>query len=328
MTRGLAPSRRRVLAALAAAAAAAPFAALAQGLSKRPVRIIVPFTPSAGPDIVARLLAPRLQERWDQPFFVENRPGASGTIGTEAVVKAPPDGHTIMVGPASIVTAPHLYPKISYDVLKDLTAVTNIGSTSLALAVHKSAPVGTLREFIAWVKSQPGKLNYGSPGNGTHHHLCMELLKLQAGLDIVHVPYKGSAPAENDLIAGVIPMMFLPIHVALPKIKAGQIKVLGESLKGRHPLFPDIPSLHEQGVTGYDVDLWLGVWAPPGLPADILARYNSEIRAIVARLDMREQLAGQGLVPNAGTPEQFAKLVKEDFEKWGRVIRDAKIKAD
>jgi len=328
MTRGLAPSRRRVLAALAAAAAAAPFAALAQGLSKRPVRIIVPFTPAAGPDIVARLLAPRLQERWDQPFFVENRPGASGTIGTEAVVKAPPDGHTIMVGPASIVTAPHLYPKISYDVVKDLTAVTNVGSTSLALAVHKSAPVGTLREFIAWVKSQPGKLNYGSPGNGTHHHLCMELLKLQAGLDIVHVPYKGSAPAENDLIAGVIPMMFLPIHVALPKIKAGQIKVLGESLKGRHPLFPDIPSLHEQGVTGYDVDLWLGVWAPPGLPADVLARYNSDIRAIVAQTDMREQLAGQGLVPNTGTPEQFAKLVKEDFEKWGKVIRDAKIKAD
>ncbi len=328
MTRGLAPSRRRVLAALAAAAAAAPFVALAQGLSKRPVRIIVPFTPAAGPDIVARLLAPRLQARWDQPFFVENRPGASGTIGTEVVVKAPPDGHTIMVGPASIVTAPHLYPKISYDVVKDLTAVTNIGSTSLALVVHKSAPVGTLREFIAWVKSQPGKLNYGSPGNGTHHHFCMELLKLQAGLDIVHVPYKGSASAENDLIAGVIPMMFLPIHVALPKIKAGQIKVLGESLKGRHPLFPDIPSLHEQGVTGYDVDLWLGVWAPPGLPADILARYNSDIRAIVAQPDMREQLAGQGLVPNTGTPEQFAKQVKEDFEKWGRVIREAGIKAD
>jgi len=154
---------------------------------------------------VARLLAPRLQARWDQPFFVENKPGASGTIGTEVVVKSPPDGHTIMVGPASIVTAPHLYPKISYDVVKDLSAVTNVGSTSLALVVHKSVPVGTVREFIAWVKSQPGKLNYGSPGNGTHHHFCMELLKLQAGLDIVHVPYKGSAPAENDLIAGVIP---------------------------------------------------------------------------------------------------------------------------
>jgi tripartite-type tricarboxylate transporter receptor subunit TctC len=328
MTQRLAPSRRRVLAALAAAAAAAPFAVLAQGMSKRPVRIIVPFTPAAGPDIVARLLAPRLQARRDQPFFVENRPGASGTIGTEVVVKSPPDGHTIMVGPASILTAPHLYPKISYDVVKDLTAVTNVGSTSLALVVHKSAPVSTAQEFIAWVKSQPGKLNYGSPGNGTHHHLCMELLKLQAGLDIVHVPYKGSAPAENDLIAGIIPTMFLPVHVALPKIKAGQIKVLGESLKERHPLFPDIPSLHEQGVTGYDVDLWLGVWAPPGLPADILAKYNSDIRAIVAQPEMREQLAGQGLVPNTGTPEQFAKLVKEDFEKWGRVIREARIKAD
>ncbi len=321
-------SRRRFLRAMAAAAAAAPAGTFAQGLSKRPVRIIVPFTPAAGPDIVARLLAPKLQSRWDQPFFVENRPGASGTIGTEMVVKAPADGHTIMVGPASIVTAPHLYSKIAYNVVKDLTPVTSIGSTSLALVVHKSVPVNTAQEFIAWVKSQPGKLNYGSPGNGTHHHLCMELLKLSAGIDIVHVPYKGSAQAENDLIAGVVPAMFLPIHVALPKIRAGQIKVLGESLKERHPLFPDIPSLHEQGVTGYDVDLWIGVWAPPGLPADILSKYNSEIRAVVAEPEMRNQLASQGLVPNTGTPEQFAKLVKDDYDKWGKIIRQAKIAPD
>src|SRR5260221_12147218 len=230
MSRSPDPSRRRVLAALAALAAA-PFGALAQGMSKRPVRIVVPFTPAAGPDIVARLLAPRLQARFDQPFFVENKPGASGTIGTEMVVKSPPDGHTIMVGPALVVPAPHLYPKIPYDVVKDLTAVRNVGSTSLAPVVHKAVPANTAREFIAWVKSQPGKLNYGSPGNGTHHHLCMELLKLQAGLDIVHVPYKGSAPAEDDLIAGVIPTMVLPGHGALSKIQAGQIKVLGESLK-------------------------------------------------------------------------------------------------
>ncbi|HEY6241687.1 MAG TPA: tripartite tricarboxylate transporter substrate binding protein [Burkholderiales bacterium] len=327
MNRSPTQSRRRMLAALAIAAAA-PFRAFSQGLSKRPVRIIVSFTPGVGPDIVARLLAPKLQARWDQPFFVENRPGASGTIGTEIVVKSPPDGHTIMVGPASIVTAPHLYPQIPYDVVKDLTAITSVGSTSLALVVHKSVPVGTAQEFIAWVRSQPGKLNYGSPGNGTHHHLCMELLKLQAGLDIVHVPYKGSAQAENDLIAGIIPTMFLPIHVALPKIKAGQVKVLGESLKERHPLFQNIPSLHEQGVTGYDVDLWLGVWAPPGLPPEMLARYNAEIRAIVADPDTREQLAKQGLVPNTGTPEEFAKLVKDDFQKWGKVIREAHIKAD
>jgi tripartite-type tricarboxylate transporter receptor subunit TctC len=233
-----------------------------------------------------------------------------------------------MVGPASIVTAPHLYPNIAYDVVRDLSPVTNIGSTSLALVVHKSVAASTAQEFIRWVKSQPGKLNYGSPGNGTHHHLCMELLKLNAGLDIVHVPYKGSAQAENDLIAGVIPTMFLPIHVALPKIRAGQIKVLGESLKERHPLFPDIPSLHEQGVTGYNVDLWIGVWAPPGMPADILAKYNSDIRAIVAEPEMRNQLASQGLVPNTGTPEQFAQLVKSDYDKWGKVIRAANIRAD
>ncbi len=327
MKNHISDSRRRFLCAMAAAVAT-PRGAFAQSVSKRPVRIIVPFTPAAGPDIVARLLAPKLQSRWDQPFFVENRPGASGTIGTEMVVKAPADGHTIMVGPASIVTAPHLYSKIAYNVIKDLTPITSIGSTSLALVVHKSVPVNTAQEFIAWVKSQPGKLNYGSPGNGTHHHLCMELLKLSAGIDIVHVPYKGSAQAENDLIAGVIPTMFLPIHVALPKIRAGQIKVLGESLKERHPLFPDIPSLDEQGVSGYDVDLWIGVWAPPGMPADMLARFNSEIRAVVAEPEMRSQLAGQGLVPNTGTPEQFAKLAKDDYEKWGKIIRQAKIAPD
>src|SRR5258708_3088239 len=239
MSRSPDPSRPGVLAALPPLAAV-PFATLAQGMPKRPVRIVGPFPPAAGPDIVARLLAPRLQARWDQPFFVENKPGASGTIGTEFVAKSPPDGHTIMVGPASIVTAPHLYPKIAYDVVKDLTAVTNVGSTSLPLVVHKAVPANTAHDFIAWVKSQPGKLNYGSPGNGTHHHFCMELLKLQAGLDIVHVPYKSSAPAENHLIPGVIPTQFLPGHVALPKIKAGQIKVLGETLKERHPLFSNI----------------------------------------------------------------------------------------
>ena len=321
-------SRRRFLSALAAVAAAAPFGVTAQGLSKRPIRVVVPFTPAAGPDIVARLLAPKLQARWDQPFVVENKPGASGTIGAEFVAKAPADGHTIMVGPASALTAPHLYSKLNYDVIKDLQPITNIGSTSLALVVHKDFPANTLREFIAYVKARPGQLNYGSPGNGTHHHMCMELFKLQMGLDIVHIPYKGSSGAENDLIAGTIPMMFLPIHVALPKIRAGQIKVLGSTLRERHPLFPDILSLHEQGVTNYDVDLWVGVWAPAGISAEILAKYNSELRAIVAQPDMREQLARQGLVPNTMTVEAFTKLVKDDYDKWGRVMREANIKAD
>jgi len=328
MKRHSGATRRDFLKAFAAASALAPFGARAQSAVKRPVRIVVPFTPGAGPDIVARLLAPKLQQRWDVPFVVENRAGASGTIGADFAAKAAGDGTTIMVGPASIVTAPHLYKNLPYDVIKDLTPITSIGSTSLALCVHKSVQASTAQEFIAWVKSQPGKLNYGSPGNGTHHHLCMELLKLQAGLDIVHVPYKGSAQAESDLIAGVIPTMFLPIHVALPKLRAGQIKVLGESLLKRHPLFPDIPSLDEQGVRGYDVDLWLGVWGPGALTPELVAKYNKDIREIVADLEMRTQLAIQGLVPTAGTAQQFAALVKEDYEKWSRVIRQAKITAD
>ena len=328
MNASSAAARRRFLRALAVAAANAPLCAIAQTLAKRPVRIVVPFTPGTGPDIVARLLGPKLQARWDQPFFVDNRPGASGTIGAEIAAKAPPDGHTIMVGPASATTAPHLYKKLGYDIIKDLAPITNVGSTSLALVVHKSLPVNNLQEFVRFVKARPGQLNYGSPGNGTHHHFCMELLKLQAGLVMVHVPYKGSAGATVDLIAGHIPTMFLPIHVALPMLRAGQVKALGQSLRERHPLFPDIPSLHEQGMRGYDVDLWIGVWAPAGIAADLLARYNSEIRAIVAQTDMREQLASQGLVPNTMTPEQFAKLVKDDYDKWGKVMREAKINAD
>jgi tripartite-type tricarboxylate transporter receptor subunit TctC len=321
-------TRRDFLKALAAAGALAPFGVEAQSAVKRPVHVVVPFTPGSGPDIVARLLAPRLQQRWDAPFIVENRAGASGTIGTEFAVKAAGDGTTILVGPATTVTVPYLYKNLPYDVIRDLAPIVNIGSTGLALCVHRSVQANNVQEFIAWVKSQPGKLNYGSPGNGTHHHLCMELLKLQTGIDIVHVPYKGSAQAENDLIAGVIPTMFLPIHVALPKLRAGQIKVLGESLLKRHPLFPDIPSIDEQGVRGYDVDLWIGVWGPASLAPDLVARYNKDLRDIVADLEMRTQLAIQGLIPVAGTPQQFAKVVKDDYEKWGKVIRQAKITAD
>ena len=292
------------------------------------VKLIVPFTAGSGPDIVSRILSPKLSALWDSSVIVENKAGASGTIGADLVSKSPPDGHTLMVGPASSITGPHLYAKLPFDIIKDLQPITNVGTTSLVLAVHKNFPVNTLQEFIAYVKARPGQINYGSPGNGTHHHLCMELLKIQAGLNLVHIPYKGSAGAENDLIAGIIPAMFLPIHVALGKMRAGQIKVLGSSLKERHPLFKEIPSLHEQGVTGYDVDLWLGIWGPAGLPSPLLNKLNTDIRAIVAQADTTEKLNAQGLIPNTSSPEQFSKLVKEDWERWGRVIREAKITAD
>jgi len=325
---GQALSRRRFIQSSASLALAASPMSWAQMGDKRPVKLLVPFTPGAGPDILARLLAPKLTLKWDLPVIVENRPGASGTIGADAVAKSAPDGHTLMVGPASSLTGPHLYPKLPFDIIKDLQPITNVGTTSLALAVHKSFPANNVQEFIAYAKARPGQLNYGSPGNGTHHHLCMELLKLQAGISLVHIPYKGSSGAENDLIAGIIPAMFLPIHVALPKLRAGQIKVLGSTLKERHPLFKDIPSLHEQGVTGYDVDLWLGVWGPAGMSPALLNRYNADIRSIVAQPDTQEKLAAQGLVPNTGTPEQFSRLVLQEWERWGKVIKEAKITAD
>jgi tripartite-type tricarboxylate transporter receptor subunit TctC len=320
-------SRRRVLAGLAATAAM-PRTVLAQGLSARPVRVMVPYTTGTGIDFIARLLSPKLAERWNQPFVVENRPGASGSIGGEIVAKAPPDGHTIMVNVATMFAIPHLLPNLPYDVLKSYTPITSVGFTGLALTVNQSVPVATTQEFIAYAKARPGQLNYGSPGNGTHHHLCMELFKLQTGTDIVHVPYKGLSGALADLLGGQINAMFLPVHTALGPTRAGQIKLLGVSLPNRHPLFPQYPSLDEQGVRGFDVDLWFGVWAPANLPPDVLGKYNRELRDIVAQPDVADALSKQGLSPRTGTPEELAALGKAETEKWARVVREARIKAD
>lgn len=311
-----------------AAAAVLPGAAFAQGLSTRPVRVMVPYTTGTGIDFIARLLSPKLAERWGQPFVVENRPGASGSIGGEIVAKAPPDGHTIMVNVATMFAVPHILPSVPYDVLTSFAPITSVAFTGLALTINQTVPISTTQEFIAYVKARPGQLNYGSPGNGTHHHLCMELFKQQAGLDIVHVPYKGLSGALTDLLGGQINAMFLPVHTALGPTRGGQIKLLGVSLPNRHPLFPEFPSLDEQGVRGFDVDLWFGVWGPANLPPDVLAKYNREIRDIVAQPEMREALAKQGLSPRTGTPEELAALGKAETEKWARVIREAKIKAD
>jgi tripartite-type tricarboxylate transporter receptor subunit TctC len=327
-TTGIGGNRRRLVIAAALGTAAMPWRALAQGFSGSAVRLIVPQTPGTTPDLIARLLAPKLQARFDQPFVVENRPGASGAIGTEMVAKAAPDGRTLMVTVSTICIYPHFYPELKFDVFKSFQPIIHVASSSMALAVHKSVPVSNVQEFIAYVKARPGKLNYGSAGNGTHHHMCMELLKLQEGLDIVHVPYKGSAGANGDLIAGVIPAMFTPVQVALPMLKAGQIKILGQSLLDRHPLFPDIPSLSEQGVKDFNVDIWIGVWGPAGLPANVLARHNAEIRDIVMQADMKETFAKQGLIATIGTPEELAQRTRAEYDMWGRVVREAKIKFD
>ncbi len=321
-------NRRRLVIGAALGAAGVPFGALAQSSSRLPVHVIVPQTPGTTPDLIARLLAPKLQARFDQPFVVENRAGASGAIGAEMVAKAAPDGRTLMVTVSTICIYPHFYPNLSFDVLKSFQPITRVASSSMALAVHKSMPVNNVQEFIAYVRARPGKLNYGSAGNGTHHHLCMELLKQQEGLDIVHVPYKGSAGANTDLIAGVIPAMFTPVQVALPMLKAGQIKVLGQSLLERHPLYPDMPSLNEQGVKGYDVAIWISVWGPAGLPANIVAANNAEIRNIVEQPDIRQTFVKQGLIASITTPEELAQVTRAEYQMWGKLIREVKIKFD
>ena len=323
-------TRRRLIAALAASAALGglPGWTRAQGLSRRPIKFLLAQTPGTTPDVIARLLAPKLQERWEQTVVVENRGGASGAIGMEAVAKSPPDGHTMIVNVATTLTLPYFYRNLPFDVLKSFQPVIFVGSNNFALAVHSSIPVSNLKEFIAYAKARPGELHYGSPGNGTHHHLCAELFKLLAGVNLVHVPYKASAGATTDLIGGQIQVMFLPIHQALSFQAGGRVKVLAGTRKERHPLFPDLPSLHELGVEGFDVDPWFAVWGPAGMPADIVTKYNTTLREILDQPDMREAMAKQGLITRPGSPEDLLQIALKEYALWGRVVREANIKPD
>ena len=322
-------ARRRLLLGAAAAAAAstlAPLRAFAQGISNRPVRFLLAQTAATTPDVLARLLAPRFQSRWNQPFIVENRPGAAGAIGMEALAKAAPDGHTVQIMPTSILTLPLFFRNLPFDILA-FSPIGMIGNNNFALVVHSSVPVANMREFIAYAKAHPG-LNYASPGNGTYHHLFMEQLKLAAGIQLTHIPYKGSAPAFNDVLGGQVAGMFMPIHVAIAMAKDGRVKVLGGSMRERSPLFPDLPSIAEQGVPDFNGESWFCLWGPPGMPADIVAKYNAELRAILTEPDMRDVLAKQGVAVKTSTPEELGRALHAEYDALAAVVRAANIKAD
>jgi len=318
--------RRRLLFAAAAAAAIAPFGAIAQGISGRPVRFLIAQTTATTPDVLARLLAPRFQSRWNQPFFVENRVGAAGAIGMEALAKAAPDGHTVQIMPTSVLTLPLFFPNLAFDVLQSFQPISMVGNNNFALVAHSSVPAANMREFIAYAKAHPG-MNYGSPGNGTYHHLYMEQLKLAAGIQLTHIPYKGSAQAFNDLLGGQIATMFMPIHVAMAMAKDGRVKVLGGSMRERSPLFPDLPSIAEQGVPDFNGEPWFAMWGPAGMAPDIVARYNADLRAILAEPDMRELLARQGVVAKTNTPEELGRALHAEYDALAKVVRAANIKA-
>jgi tripartite-type tricarboxylate transporter receptor subunit TctC len=319
--------RRRFL---ALAGLALPLASRAQdGYPRRSIRIVVPFTPGTGIDILARTLGQKLGERWHVAVVVENRPGASGNIGTDAVAKSPADGYTLLMTASTLVLNRSLFRSLPYDPVKDFAPVLPLAIGSLALVVHPSVKAGTVAEFVALARASPGRIDYGSPGKGTPHHLAMELFKNATGIDLVHVPYKGSGPAVTDLLGGQIAVMFLPVHLALPQAQSGKLRMLASGGITRASATPDVPSLAEAaGIREIDADIWYALYAPAGTSRDIVAKLNGEFNALLKLADVREALAKQGLATTGGTTEQLAQLTARDMERWARVIREARIEAE
>ena len=304
-------------------------AAFAQAWPQRPVTIIVPYAPGTGIDIVARTLAPKLGERLGQGFVVENKPGASGNLGADFTAKAQPNGYTLMITVNTFVITPALYKNLPYDPVNDFSVISKLTTGNLALVVNATAlPVKTLDELVAYVKARPGKVNYGSPGNGTPQHLAIELLKQRMGLDIVHVPYKNAAAANQDLLGGQVQMAVLPVHTALPFAKAGRLNVIAVSGESRSVLAPDSPSFAEVNLKNLDIDLYYWIAGPAGLPREIVARVNREVATILALPDVRETLLKQGLIPAVSTPEEISALIRDDIGRWKKFIEASGIKAD
>jgi len=295
----------------------------------KPIKLIVPFTPGTGIDILARTLGQRIGDDWKVGVVVDNRPGASGNIGTEAVAKSPADGYTLLTTASTIVLNRSLFKTIPYDPLKDFAPVAPLAIGRLALVTNPSVNAKSVKELIAFAKANPGKLFYASPGNGTPHHLAMESFKSQTGIDIVHVPYKGTAGAVQDLVGGQVGVMFLPVHVALPLVEAGKLNMLAAGGKERASATPKVPSLAEAaGVRDVDTDIWYALYAPAETPPDIIAKLNSEVNAVLKNPDTVETLMKQGLQPTGGTPAELDQLTKTDLDRWAKVIRDAKIQPD
>jgi len=300
----------------------------AQDYPSRPVRIVVPFAAGGPNDIIARLVGQKLAEALGQQVVVDNRPGAGGNIGTDAVAKAAPDGYTLLsAGPGSLIMNP-LMAKVPYDTARDFAPVSLMASAPNVLVVHPSVPAATVRELIALARAQPGRLNYASGGTGSSAHLAPALFAAMAGIDLTHVPYKGTGPGLNDLLGGQVQLAIFGIPPLLPHIKSGRLRALAVTGKRRSSELPDVPTVDEAGVPGYEVSPWYGLLAPAGTPPPIVARLASEVTKIVRAADMREKLAAQGAEPGGGTPEEYAAVIRSETVLWTRVIREAGIKSE
>lgn len=317
---------RRVLGELALGAMALAAGIVRAQETEGPVTILVPYTPGTGMDILSRLVAPFLQQQTGQPFVVENRPGASGNIGTQAVARAAPDGRTLMMQANTFVMNPSLFRQVPYDPVGSFTPIIRLTYGDLVLAVNPDVPVATLREFVDLARRR--SLDYASPGIGTPQHLGMELFRLVAKIELNHVPYRGSAPAIQDLIGRRVAAMVLPVHTALPLAAAGQIRMLAVGSPQRAAAAPQVPTMAEAGFPGAEVDLWYGLLGPAGLPPALVRRLNAELNAWLRLPATQEQLRVQGMTAVGGSPEDFTAVIARDLKRWAEVIRQAGISAD
>jgi tripartite-type tricarboxylate transporter receptor subunit TctC len=314
---------------LAWAQAPAPAASAAPATgAQAPLRLIVPFTPGTGIDLIARTVGPRLGERLGRAVVVDNRAGASGNIGTEAVVRSAPNGSTLLVSVNTLVMNRSLYPKLSFDPVKDLVPVSLTSWGQLLLVASPRTGFRTAGDLVAAAKARPGAINYASPGVGTPHHLSMELFKATNGVFVTHIPYRGTAPAVTDLLGGQVDVAFLPIHVALPHVKSGRLVALGIGSEKRHALLPQVPTLAEARAGNVNVDMWYGIFAPPGTAPDFVARLNRELKEILAAPEVRTAFETQGMDPATSSPDEFRHLVEQDADRWARLIKSQGISAE
>jgi len=315
--------------AAALLAVAAGGAIAAEAFPSKPIRIVVPFAAGGSTDLLARHIGQRLNEAMKNPVVVDNRPGGGAVIGADHVAKSAPDGYTLLMGTNTThAVAPHLYSKLPYNALRDFVPVTEVAFNPQFLDVHPSIPVRSVKELIALARARPAQLNYGSAGAGSASHMAMELLKSTAKIDITHIPYKGTGPAMAELLGGHLSLMFDVVLTTLPHMKAGKIRVLGVSSLQRVDVAPEVPTIAESGLPGFEALVWFGLFAPAGTPNEIVGRLSKELMAIVRDPRIRETFASQALTPGGAPPADFAAKVRGDYEKWGKVIREAGIKLD
>jgi tripartite-type tricarboxylate transporter receptor subunit TctC len=292
----------------------------------KPVRIIVPVAAGGGADFTARLVAQKLTEAWGQSVVVDNRPGAAGNLGVEIAAKAPADGYTLVLPITSFPVNPGLYAKLPFDTVKDFAPVALAGYFPLLLVVNPGVPARSVRELVALAKAKPGQLNYANSGSGTTAHLAAELLKRMAAVDIVNIAYKGGGPAVIDLVAGNVQIYFSTIPAALPQVKAGRLRALAVTSAKRVAAFPDLPTVAESGLPGFEVVGWVGFFVPAGTPRPVVARLNGDIVRILGMPDTQERLAGHGMIPGGGTPEDLGAFLKAEIAKWAKLIKEAGIR--